>query len=1166
MPKWTDEQKLAIEGRGGSLLVSAAAGSGKTTVLVERVIQRLIDVENPCPADRLVIVTFTRAAAANMKERIDKALSKRIAETGDTWLMKQQLLLQSAKICTIDSFCGDIVRENFHLLGISADYTVADKGESQSYREAAVKKVLNDGYESGSEVFRELADTVSSGGNDKAFEEAVMSVHSMLSSYPFPELEIKKLAEPYRGNEQVSDTIWGRVILDEVKLRLRYCIGLMQECVKILSEPDEAVQAVSAEVSPMVADDLYIYSSVFNMAEDNDWDGVYKVLRQTRFLDFTRKRNLDPQIKESIKSRRKFAKEIFEKMVKLVCVSSDEFESDRKKLLPLVECFADCVEKYSRELAAIKMRSNKFDFGDIEHFALDLLVERDGESFKKTALAQTLSQTYVEIMVDEYQDTNMLQDMIFSAISADESNMFFVGDVKQSIYRFRQAMPEIFLGRRDSLPMFDGENYPSRVNLSSNFRSRNGVTSAVNFVFSRLMSKQLGEITYNDDEQLNPMASYPDKVSPDVELRVRKPIDEESEYVHVAHYIKNLLASGKTVSDSGAERPIRAGDICVLVRTKKHMGDFARAIEELGIPADCVVEGSIGGTAEVRIILSLLRVLDNPLQDIQLTAVMMSPLFGFTPGELAKIRTGARKGTPVYRSVVSAAAAGDDKCRSFLDKIDEIRKISIGMGAAEFMRRLFDETDILSLAGALEEPEQRTANLMSLLDFAVSFDATGACGLSAFLRFLETAEHNNTEFYASENSHAVKVMTVHKSKGLEFPVCILAELSYKIKHPERSNVIFNRSFGLGMLLREPVSGKSLFTLPYVACDLSSTLSELSEETRVLYVAMTRAKEQLVLIATCNYEKILKSVEYAFDRCKKLDYTYSVSVSSYADWLVPIFACHIDSCDLRMLGEANISDLVVDPGFTVDSKVISTPCEAEDATDEICCEEPEYEPDAELLSRIKERVDYVYPYESLSNAVAKKQASGFLDETFDEEFFASSRPAFMNSGGLTAAQKGTLTHKFLQLCNFDNSSIDDQVAAMISSGKLTSAEADELKLDEIQAFYSSEICSRIRNSELVMREKKFAMLMPVREVYPELPEIVADENLVVQGMLDLCFVEDGQLVIVDYKTDRGVGEDEIRERHYEQLYVYAKAMEKCTDYSVKAAYIYSLSLKKEIKVL
>jgi len=1166
MHEWSAEQKLAIDGRDGTLLVSAAAGSGKTTVLVERVIQRLTDINNPCPADKLVIVTFTKAAAAQMKERIEAAINKRISQTGDPWLMKQQLLLQSAKICTIDSFCGDLVRENFHQLGISADYAIADKGELARYEDTAVKKVLARMYNSGSESFRKLADTVSSGNTDRALEDTIKKIYSVVSSFAFPEVELRKYVEPYKSNVSVSESVWGKFILDEVTDRLKYCYELLTEAMQILNQPDVAKEDVGENLDKLISGEVSLYRDMIDMAQNGRWDELHYRLRYHIFGTFSCKRSLDPAIKNSVKIRRDTAKALVkEKLIKYVCVNSAEFERDRQELLPLVECLVECIISYGEELRALKMSNNKFDFNDVEHLALELLIERDGDNVVKTPLAVALAETYKEIIVDEYQDTNMLQDMIFSAISDNERNLFFVGDVKQSIYRFRQAMPEIFLGRRDRLPMFDGNNYPARVNLSANYRSRNGVTSAVNFVFSRLMSPQLGELVYDENEQLNPKAVYPVQDTPDVEFRLREKDENESEPEHIAKYIRELLDSGKLVKSGDTQRPIVAGDISILTRSNKRMINYVQALENIGIPAVCSVEGELSGSAEVRIILSLLRVLDNPLLDIHLTAVMMSPVFGFTAQEISKIRTGAKRGVPVYRSVVTAAAQGDSKCRRFLDKMDSIRKISIGLGAAEFLRRLYDETDIISIARALDEPEQRVANLHSLLNLGGSFDSTGACGMGAFLRFIDSSDINGTEFNISDDSHAVKIMSIHKSKGLEFPVCILADLSYNMIHSEKGNVVFNKNLGIGILINDKFSGKSMMTLQFAANDFCSTMMSVSEETRVLYVAMTRAKELLVMVATCNYEKMLKTVSSAFDKNGHLSYGYAASSSTYIDWLLPIFTRHIDACDFRMFDDSSVSSSVINADFSLKATICKPDSteESEEIEDIVSVTSA---PDENLMSIIKERMDYVYPYACLGGAIAKKQASGFADEAFDATHFASSRPAFMNSGGLTAAQKGTLTHKYLQYCDLKNHDITSQVNQMINNGKLSEQEAKALRIDEIEAFYASDICSRINASSDVMREKKFAMLMPVRDAYPDLPEYVRDETIVVQGMLDIAFVEGDGIVIVDYKTDRGVDEAEIIRRHSDQLTIYAKAMEKCTDLPVKAAYVYSLSLKKEIKVL
>ncbi len=1168
MPEWTKEQKLAIDGRNGSLLVSAAAGSGKTTVLVERVIQRLTDTVNRCPADKLVIVTFTRAAAAQMKERIEAALEKRIAQGADPWLMQQQLLLQSAKISTIDSFCADLVRENFQSLGISADFSVSDDGENARFSEMAIREVYAQMYSSGRADFRLLSDTLSTGGNDVGLTEAIKTIYQTVSSYPFPADETDRLIAPYFSDEPVENSVWGSFMLDEAVQKLEYCLALMSDAEKLITDINADPDTVAA-VDELVAEEKQMYTALLEIASAKKWDELYFALHSLSFAPFTRKRKLDVELKNAVKLRRDKAKDTVVDLSEKICCTSAAFEADRAALRPVAAAFADCVKLYIQNLFEIKKQEEKFDFNDIEHLALELLVEKDTDgNIRKTPLAQLLSSSYAEIMVDEYQDTNELQDMIFSAVSDNESNLFFVGDVKQSIYRFRQAMPEIFLKRRDRVPEFDGENYPAKVTLGANFRSRNSITNAVNFLFERLMSERTGEICYNENERLNAKASYPEGTGPDIEFCLRADSRGATEPEFVASYVKNLLDSGRMIKDGDVQRPIRPGDVCILTRFNKRMSRYAQALENIGIPAMSVIDGQLGTSAEVRVMVSLLTVLDNPLQDIPLTAVMMSPVFGFTADELASIRIGVKGNVPVYRSVLAAAENGNEKCRRFLERIDMIRLISIGSGAAEFLRRLYTETDILSVAQAMDNPEQRVANLWSLLDRATAFDSSGGCGLSAFLRFLNKGDKNGTQVDISDGADAVKVMTVHKSKGLEFGVCILVELSENLRHVQKGNMSFSRSYGMGFTLRDKFSGKSFKTLPYIACGLETSLKELSEEVRVLYVALTRAKEQLVFIGSCSKpEEKLKAIPLAFPSDdSRMDYGYTSSSSTNLDFLLPVYGRHMQACEFYSRIGVYPDNFILKPDFDLKA-VLCDESDNEEVTEDLSEEILEsFAPDEDLALQIKARMDYEYPYAALSSAVSKKQASGFLDERFDESFFASSRPAFMNKGGLTAAQKGTLTHKFMQLCDLKNSDVKSQLAAMVADGSFTIEEAKELKTDEVEAFYSSELCKRINASSNIMREKKFAMLMSVTEVYPELTETFANETIVVQGMLDLAFEENGEIVIVDYKTDRGVGEDELRERHFEQLQVYSKAIERCTDYRVKAAYVYSLALKKEIKML
>ncbi len=1156
MPNWTAEQQQAIDGRQGTLLVSAAAGSGKTTVLVERVIRRLTDEENKCPANELVIVTFTRAAAAQMKEKINAALQEKQASSGSLWLRQQQLLLQSAKICTIDSFCGDLVRENFHQLGILADFRVLDERDSAQYEELALREVLEECYEEGNEAFLRLSDQFSSGGSDMTLGQAIKKLALLMSSLPFPAQSLDKLADHYDGSVPLSQSPWAAPVFQAVVELLTFCVNAVGQTARML-ESDEAARQ---ELEPVLSSDRQLYEGLLQCAAARDWNALYRGVAAMTFARFPapkKSRPIDAALRQRVKDNRDEIKKTAEKLADYVFVTEEDFAEDCRVLAPIARQLIACVKRYSENLFARKQQDNAFTFNDVEHLALALLVDEDGQ---KTELARSLSEHCVEIMVDEYQDTNELQDMIFSAISRDESNLFFVGDIKQSIYRFRQAMPEIFLRRRSALPAFDGVTYPAQLSLSANFRCRKPIARAVNFVFEQIMTEHTGDVAY---EPLNPLAPYEDHADNDVELILREADPAESEAQFVARYVQTLLASGQTIGIGEKEHVITPGDICLLTRTKKRIPDYAAALEQRGIRAVGAIEGDLTDTEELKLVLSLLRVLDNPLSDIPLAAVMLSPMFGFTTDDLTEIRTASDTKEPLYRSVVAYANGGSEACRSFLARLNALRRLEIGMGAEEFLCRLFDETDLEAIVCAMGEPQQRLANLRSLLSLANRFDSGMNCGLRAFLRFLDSTDCKGVNFNVSEDCDSVKIMNIHKSKGLEFNVCILCDLGSKFGGRNTDSWRVSKTLGVGLRRRERLSDRPMKTLQYLACRLESDRLELAEEIRVQYVALTRAKEKLCLIGTVKDPEALLQKMSLTDAGGEVSAYRLQACSNTLELLLPALMRHPDAMELRLLAGEGPNTRVKPSDFSLQVSVLNA-SQAEQTQEEAAQPDRVCAPDDALKGELLERMAYVYPYAVLSRAVAKRQASGFADVRFSDRYLAVSKPAFLQSGGLNAAQKGTLTHKVLQLCDFAQP-FDEQLSRLVQQGVLTEAESRELNLAELQAFFASDLCRRIVASPQVIKEKKFAMLMPVTEIYPELPAAFDSEQVVVQGMVDLAFEEDGELVVVDYKTDHGVDEQELLDRHAQQLKIYVRALSRCTDYAVKEALLYSFALKKTVEV-
>ena len=1158
MPNWTVEQQNAIEGRAGTLLVSAAAGSGKTTVLVERVIRRLIDEENKCPANELVIVTFTKAAAAQMKERIDLALQARQASSGSLWLRQQQLLLQSARISTIDSFCGDLVRENFHQLGISADFRVLTERDSAPYEDLALREVLDEAYEQRNADFLRLSDNLFSGGNDLALGEAIKKLALLMSALPFPSRSLDELAAHYDSRLPLSQSPWAVPVLQKVTDMLDFCVNAAKQTLQAAGAHMTTYQALE----PLLMSDLQLFERLQQCAVKREWDALYYGLSEMSFKRFPApKKNqpVDGVLWERVKFNRDRIKKCAQKLGDYVFVTEEEFAEDCAALEPLVRQLIDLVKRYSENLMERKKRDNAFTFNDIEHLALNLLVDENGQ---KTPLAQSLSEHCVEIMVDEYQDTNELQDMIFSAVSRKEQNLFLVGDIKQSIYRFRQAMPEIFLRRRSALPDFDGATYPAQLSLSANFRCRKPIAGAVNFVFEQIMTARTGDVAY---EPLNPLAPYEDHDDNDVELILRENDEAETEPQFAARYVEKLLRSGRMLGVGEKKHGITPGDICLLTRTKKRIPDYAAALEKRGIRAVGAIEGDLTETAELKLVLSLLRVLDNPLSDVPLAAVMLSPMFGFTTDDLTEIRAASGKREPLYRSVAACADGGHEACRRFLARLNALRRIEIGMGAEEFLRRLFEETDLDAIVCAMGEAQLRLANLRSLLSLANQFDSGVNCGLRAFLRFLESADCKGVSFNVSEDCDSVKIMNIHKSKGLEFGVCILCDLGSRSGGVDTESWRVSKTLGIGLMRRERLSNRPMKTLQHLACRLESERLDLAEEIRVQYVALTRAKEKLCLIGTVNnLENTLRDTS--------LSYAENGEVSAYAlqkstttlGLLLPALLRHRDAVALRTLAGAGESGLVKTSDFSMKVSVLRAGRTGAADGETAAAHGRAGAPDEELKQELLERMRYVYPYAVLSRAVAKRQASGFADKHFSDRYFASSKPAFLQSGGLSAAQKGTLTHKVLQLCDFAQP-FEEQLAQLIEQGVLTETESRELEREELKAFFASDLCRRILASPHVMKEKKFAMLMPVTEIYPELPDWLAEEKVVVQGMVELAFEEDGKMVVVDYKTDHGVDERELIERHAQQLKIYVRALNRCMEYEVKEALLYSFSLRKTVRI-
>ncbi len=1167
MPEWTPEQKKAIDSRNGTILVSAAAGSGKTAVLVERVIRRLMDKEKPCSADKLLIVTFTRAATQQMRERIFKAISDELRKNpSDGHLKRQLMMLPFAKISTIDSFCNDIVKANFHDLELSPDYKMIEGAQLKILEADSVNRTLDEFYKENSEPFTELVNILASGTDDSALSSLILRLYNHSMAFARPEWCLDKLMMPYGDDVPVAQTVWGGIILLYATQVIDKCCDLIGSMMAYLDKDEVVGEKYGTCVREMEGQ----VENLRALAVNNKWDELLEALLALKFPQLGRlpKGYSSPQAEFIKKHKKTVTEQLTKKLPPYFCVTSEEHKEDMRYLEPIVEKLVEIVKRYSEILWEEKQKINSVDFSDITHLALKLLVSFDEEGNpQKTPLAQELSERFDEILVDEFQDINELQNTLFSAVSKSDSNMFMVGDVKQSIYRFRQAMPEIFLGRRDKLEDYIDNNYPAKITLDRNFRSRAGVTENINFVFSQLMSEDTGGLEYNEKEALVAAASYENCDFPQTELHIVGSLNDgnrvsrEVEAQHIADTINEIIKSGMLVSDKEGLRPVTYRDFCVLMRATGggRAELYADALTANNIPAYVSNKTGFFASAEISTVVNLMRVTDNPVQDIPLLAVMLSPIYGFTADEVAQMRIDERR-KPIYHCLLNSARLGNRKCADFLEKLDSLRMLSSTLGCSDFVRELYEVTGYKAIASALKNGSQRNANLNMLIDYAVKYEESGKRGLSGFIRFIDRVQRQDGDLESasdiSEAADVVRIMTIHKSKGLEFPVCILADLNNGFTNDNQKSIAaFHPDYGICFDRRDSRTKCQYSTVGKKALTLAEKASAASEELRVLYVAMTRAKERLICVTRYdNIENKLEDLSLCISDGKiKIDSFDVLNRNTMADWLLMSFLRHPDASKLRVVaGCENMATLPCEQRLYV--KLVDSVGKAENSAEE----EKESMHDEEILEEIRRRVEYEYPYTDLAFVRAKSAPSEFDSQGFSTQYFASSKPQFLSKSGMSPASRGTATHKFMEFFDYDAESydIDLQISRMVDERHLTQAEADVLERNKLRKFFESEIAQRIKNSSQLLREKKVTVGIKAGELYPHLPENLHSEIVVVQGYVDCAFVEDGELVIVDYKTDRGVTMEELRERYRSQLKMYEFALSECTGMRVKGTLIYS----------
>ncbi len=1177
---WTNNQRLAIDSRDGSILVSAAAGSGKTAALVERVIKRITEGENPTPIDRMLIVTFTKAATAELKMRVGAKLQALMAQNpGNPWYRRQLLHLPMADICTMDSFCSNLVKEFANVISVDSDYRIADDSELSLMKRDAMRKTMEDMYARRDYDFLKLVETFSSEKSDSNMESYIENFYKFLTSHPFAGDWLSQKLSYYDSDSDVIETVWGK---EAVKFSLSaadYGLSITQNSLDALLEEAEIHSILFDRVD---YDRIYL-QELKTKLENCGYEEIRSFLSTYKPQDIrVPKAYTNNPVKLRVQSNRKKMKASYNLIKELFRNSEKDARNDIESLRPIAAKLFETVLLFSENYDAIKRSKKVADFSDISHRAIEILVDKDDKgNIRPSKIAREVSDRYDEVMVDEYQDANEVQDLLYHCISHEGKNLFTVGDVKQSIYGFRQAMPEIFLKRKNSLPLYsdDKNNYPAKVILEKNFRSRKEVTDHVNFVFSRLMSPQVGDIEYNDEEKLVAHNDYDKSDFDCVELHLLD-LSEKEEANSVsdeADYIAELihkLCRDTYIKDGERKRLVTYSDIAVLLRnTKPHAPLYVNRLKLAGIPAVCSKKLQFISSPEINLALNFLKIIDNPLQDIPLAAVMMSPLYGFTADEMARVRA-AKKKVPLFSALTEYSEKGDEKSRLFVEEINTLRTLSITEPADVFINTLYDYTNLPAVATAAFNGSAED-NLRLLITYAERFEQGMAKGVSAFVDFLSRIEVEGEDLPAATDSssayeNCVNIMTIHSSKGLEFPVCIIADTHRDFRTKSTENVLLHSHLGFASKLRDNILGTTFSTFPRDTISFAVKNSEISEELRVLYVAMTRAKEKLIMVATDR--KMQDSVEKLAASMPRSDSIMPFAVREakrMSDWLIMCALAHPDSKKLREYAN------VLEPEFDLSeeagslSVILAKAKENSDdkfATFEVS-REIKYEAVPENVSEIiNNRFRFEYKNAPLCSIPQKVTASELAHRDIEKAFTpAMKKPKFLLDIPLTAAEKGTALHVFFENCDYLKASenIGSEIERLKDERLLTPQQAKVIEKAKIEKFLASEIVELALSCKEYFREYKFSVNIPASLVNEDLKGEISNTPVVLEGAVDLVIVEDDGIIVVDYKTDRVPDTERLKEIYSRQLYLYKNAIEQIFKKPVKRCLIYSVHLS-EIK--
>lgn len=1186
--KLTPEQQAVVENQGGSLLVSAAAGSGKTKVLVERLFRAV--TEEGCNVDDFLIITYTKAAAAELRSKIAAELNRRIGQNpGDRHLRRQMLLVYQADIRTVDAFCTTLLRENTHLLEraedsacLSPDFRVLDENEARMLRERVLTRTLENFYEDLDDGGELLANTLGFGRDDRRLESLVLELYEKIQSHAYPEKWLGQNEEIWKAlggaPGAFRDTVYCRTLLSGVERTARYWkVQLSGVEMQTVGTPFEKGYADRLREAGVGLEELAAAASA------GDWDAARERAEGVSFRSLSTPRGTkDDPLAVQVRNLWAACKNEVKKICGLMNLSSEEAMEDLKAAAPAMTALLRLTAAFGEDYRREKLRQNAADFSDQEHLALKILVNEDGSP---TELGGQISARYREIMVDEYQDTNEVQNSIFRAVSRSGENLFTVGDVKQSIYRFRLADPTIFLKKYNTFKFYtaaaDGEE--RKILLSKNFRSRQEILDATNFIFGNILSTEMGEMEYGDDESLHFGASYyPPRTDCETEFHLicarqkrggeERPVKRlTAEARFVAQRIRRLLDEKYPVTQGdGSLRPCRPEDIVILMRSPgSRTPDYAAALAEQRIPCSFRDSGDYFSSVEISVLLALLQVIDNPHQDVPLISVLRSPLFGFAPDRLAEIRAGTPDGD--YYTALEQAEGED--CRAFVALLSELRLLARDMSVHRLLWHLYNRLNVLGIFGAMDRGQTRKENLIALTEHARRFEGSGYRGVFAFVtqlnRLIEMGKAPETRGAGTEGG--VVIMSIHSSKGLEFPIVILTDLDHSFSRKDlEAPVLVHPQLGLGPVRVDLERRIQYPTMARRALEAALLRENKAEEQRILYVAMTRPKEKLILVDTVfNAEKKLTDL-LSVTSCPVMPEAVA-GCKSFGDWILMPLLCRSEAAPLRMLAGANVPGTYA--GGDAPWQVFVH--QAEDFR-EVSVQGAETGEQMKTGDDFDPSVlEFVYPWQQETTLPAKLTATQLKGREADSEIAEDAavkphlrpltQPRFRQRAGLTAAETGTATHLVLQYLDFEDNDVAGQIARLKERRLLTEEQADAVMADELERFLRSPLAEELRHAEKIWREYRFTLLMDA-SAYD--PAAASGDSILLQGIVDCCFAApDGSLTVVDFKTDRVKG-DRLLERaegYRPQVEAYSMALNRVLERPVKRKILYFLYAGEQVEL-